>query len=133
MDSQNKTIELYTVQMSQWRLVKKRNIKFADITFKSGIFYFAPDARNVMAYKTGTMSEEEYTKEYLAKMEYSLKLYPKAWGHLKTHPKIAFACYCKPGAFCHRLLFTELVKNYLQQNNYTVVVRGEILPDDEVK
>ena len=112
--------------MSQWRKAKDLGIVLCDITAKSGLKPYAPDFADVMAYKRGELSEEEYTKIYLDRMARSKIRFPKRWETLKNESHIAFACYCKVDAFCHRHLFISLVKEYLEAENYEVILMGEI-------
>lgn len=119
-------LELYTIQMAQWRKAKALGIKFVDITAKSGLAAFAPDMSWVMEYKAGEMSEEEYTRLYSAKMLSSQELYPKYWDHFRNFEKVAIACYCPAGQFCHRRLLADYIKTYLEKQNYPVTLMGEI-------
>jgi hypothetical protein len=124
-------IEIYTVQMSSWRLAKERDIAFIDSTAKSGLAAFAPHFSDVMLYKAGQLSEQEYTEIYDRKMDESLIRTPKYWEWLKVKPKIAFACYCRAGVFCHRHLLAKRAENYLTKEGYEVVLMGEILKEQK--
>lgn len=121
------SIDIWTIQLGQWRLAKEKDIFLLDTTAKSGVKAFAPDFDKVMAYKAGKLSEEEYTKFYLAKMELSKQRYPNGWDSLTKRPRIALACYCRAKVFCHRHLFAQLAKDYLESRNIEVVLRGELL------
>lgn len=105
-------IKVWTIQMSKWRLARDKDIYFLDITAKSGMLAFAPKFSDVMAYKRGELSEEEYTRIYLERMEESKRLFPLKWSSLAKRPQIAFACYCKAGVFCHRHLFVDIVEKH---------------------
>lgn len=118
--------KLYTIQVPHWRLANQLGIKFIDITAKSGIQAFAPDMENVMAYKSGQMSQEDYTRFYRDKMFVSQKTNEKFWKHLLKFPVMAFGCYCPPGEFCHRHLFIEIAKEYLERFDVKVELCGEI-------
>jgi hypothetical protein len=122
----NDTVEVYTVQMGQWREVERLGIKFLDITAKSGIQCFAPDYATVMYYKDGNISDSDYTDLYFDKMLKSQKDFPVYWRNLNRYPKVALACYCKPGVFCHRKLFLKLMTYYLSVRNVKVISMGEI-------
>lgn len=115
--------------MAQWRLAQSKDIFFLDITAKSGLLCFAPEMQNVMRYKRGELDEVEYTELYLAKMQESKRRYPVRWRCLAEHPRIAFACYCKPFAYCHRVLFTQLVKDHLESQGLDVVLEGELVKE----
>lgn len=121
-------VKIWTIQIARWRLARATGIPILDITAKTGIKAFAPNFGDVMAYKYGEMSEEVYTQIYLNSMEYS-KTHQKAhWQALKDRSVVALACYCKSGVFCHRLLFADLMKNYLELQGVEVQMCGELLP-----
>jgi len=119
-------IRIYTVQIAQWRLCKSLGIEMLDTTAKSGIAAFAPDMSKVWDYKNGKMSEEEYTRLYLAKMAESQELNPGRWEELKGYDTVALACYCRAGQFCHRHLLIMVVKKYLEAHGIEVTLCGEI-------
>ncbi len=120
------TVKLFTIQVPKWRLAGAIGVKFIDTTAKSGVKAFAPDMENVLAYKNKTLSEEEYTRRYKDKLYNSRNQYPKVWNHLKDFNSMAFGCYCPPGDFCHRHIFIEEVKLFLDSNNVESVIVGEI-------
>jgi hypothetical protein len=120
-------ITLYTVQLSRWRLVRELGITLLDITAKSGTLAFAPLYDDVMAYKRGALSEEQYTKRYLARMRHSRREQPKEWVRIKTmSDRVALACYCKADVFCHRHLFKDLLSDYLKDAHFEVKYAGEL-------
>lgn len=131
--AEQRIYRLWTVQMSQWRVAKERGIAFLDITAKSGVAAFAPDFGDVMRYKRGELSEEEYTKIYLERMTRSKIVCPRFWQSLDRRPEIAFACYCKKGVFCHRHLFIKLVQENLEQQGYVVILEGELVNEPNTK
>ena len=123
-------VKLYTIQMGQWRVADKLGVKLIDITMKSGIQPFAPEARFVHAYKNGEMTEEEYTLQYNLKMANSRVNNKKYWDHLVSmalaRRQLAFACYCRAGEFCHRRLFIKMVSEYLEKNEVDCTIVGEL-------
>lgn len=121
-----KTCDIWTIQMSQWREAKKRNIEFLDITVKTGIQSFAPSWECLRAYKQGLMGEQEYEEKYREKMRSSLRARPEEWARFKSKLNIALACYCPAGAFCHRHIFAKLLSLYLQREGIVAFLRGEI-------
>jgi hypothetical protein len=122
-----KKVTLYTVQLSKWRLVRELGITLLDVTAKSGNPAFAPLFDNVMAYKRGELSEEEYLERYLMRMRQSRRKFPEEWEKLKTlSDKIAVACYCRDGAFCHRHPFRDLLSDYLKDAQFEVKHAGEL-------
>ena len=115
--------------MSNWRIAKQRGISILDITAKTGSKLFSPDFNVVMQYKKGFVSEEEFSKIYLQRMKFSLEHNPLEWETLFNYEKVALACYCASGKFCHRLLFAEIMKEYLEDNNVEITLHGELLKD----
>lgn len=130
-DAIPRTIHIWTVQISNHRVAKQEGIHLLDITAKSGIPQFAPEYRQVMRYKYKEIGEVEYTQLYEERMRYSLKTYPKVWEMLKDHPRVALACYCTPGNFCHRRLFADMMAKYLESEGYRAKKEGELLPPDK--
>lgn len=120
-----KTINVWTVQLSKWRKLKKDDIKLLDITAKSGVSSFSPLYSNVMLYKQGLLDEEEYTELYLEKMKESIVTNSKHWDMLSMYPRVAVACYCKEGVFCHRHLFVPLMSDYLTKKGFVIKLKGE--------
>lgn len=122
-------VTLYTVQIAQWRLCKELGIPLLDTTFKSGQPCFAPEQSWVMSYKRGELSEEAYTKLYTQKMRHSFREFHDRWEELKKYDTVAIACYCAAGCFCHRHLFLEMVRKYLELDGIGVTLGGEITQD----
>ena len=122
------TVNIWTIQMGQWRLAKDAGIELLDITAKSGIPQFAPDYSNVILFKNNQLTKEEYTTRYETKMRWSFRGYPEVWAKLKEHKNVAVACYCKPGEFCHRHLFAKMMQAYLVKYRFKVNLKGELLP-----
>lgn len=119
--------ELWTIQLSKWRVAKALEIPLLDITAKTGLAAFAPDFQDVMSYKRGEMDADEYTRIYKLRMEQSKLKYPVRWASLLTKPKLALACYCAAGRFCHRHLCAEIFRDYLNSFEHRVHLRGELL------
>ena len=104
-------MEIMTAQMSRWRQLKERNIELIDTTVKTGNRTWAPTWEMVMGHKAGTISDEAYTAAYVGMMRYSYINYPADWDRLlNTQGPVAIACYCSPGAFCHRHLLKDILE-----------------------
>jgi uncharacterized protein YeaO (DUF488 family) len=122
-----KIIELWTVQLSRWRLVRELGITLLDITAKSGAPEFAPMYEEVMAYKRGKVSWDDYEKIYQHRMTQSKRENKDAWEKLKTgSTRIAIACYCRAGQKCHRHPFREILTDYLKDAQIEVIYHGEL-------
>lgn len=126
-------VHIWTVQLARWREARKLGIPMLDITAKSGNPAFAPDYSRVMDYKWGVISQERYTQLYIDRMRRSLREQPEEWEKLKEQPKVALACYCRPGEYCHRHLFKELMEKYLTAQGMEVKQMGEIAPQESKK
>lgn len=119
-------MELWTIQMSRWRLAKERGIDFIDTTVKGGSQAFGPSWDMVLGHKAGTLSDEQYTEQYVQRMRASVREHGAAWNELGQHDKIALACFCRTGAFCHRHLLAGMVTKYLTSKGITVQFHGEL-------
>lgn len=120
-------IQLWTVQLAKWRLVRELGITLLDITAKSGNASFAPRYEDVMNWKHHKLNWEEYEEIYRQRMYQSRRDNPDEWAKLKTlSDKLALACYCKPTDKCHRFIFREILTDYLKDAHLDVSYRGEI-------
>ncbi len=121
-------MELYTVSLSQWRKAKALDIPLIDITVKSGLRVFAPDESVLWAYKRGEVTDERYTELYLARLGEQFRTQPEAFqSFLEQEGKVAVACYCAAGKFCHRHLFVDFIAELGDNNGYSVTIKGEIM------
>lgn len=83
---------------------------------------FQPEISWVMDYKTGRMTEEQYTRLYTRKMENSIIRYAAEWVNVVIREEVTFVCFCKAGDFCHRLLLKDI---FLKEYGQFVTYRGE--------
>ena len=118
---------IWTMQLSNWRLAKARNISILDVTFKTGIPMFAPPSQLVFDYKRGIITDNFYTEQYNDVLDYTMKHYPGSWETLLKYENVAVACYCSYGKFCHRHIFAQRFKEYLEERNAPVNLMGELL------
>lgn len=116
---------IWSVQTPRWRKIGRAGIKLVDTSVMSGIKVFAPHWSDLKDYKAGKLSEEEYTQRYLEKMYDSQQNHKDVWNRLSAYPYAAYGCYCKPGEFCHRHLFKELAKTWLEGMGWTPKLCGE--------
>lgn len=119
-------MELYTVQLGQWRLCKTLSIPMIDTTVRSGDLTFAPTWEMVLASKGGTLSQEDYTEQYLARMRVSLKQNEARWLEVARLECCALACYYKAGAFCHRRILAQLFEKVCLHHDIPYVFKGEL-------
>lgn len=129
------TVLVWTTQMGQHRLVREKGIHLLDITAKSGTLAYAPDFRAVIAYKRGELSQTDYTALYERKMDKSEEIYDYVWKTLLTPPnrKLAIACYCAKGEFCHRHLFLKRMQRIYREHGRELIYMGELFNYRKIK
>lgn len=118
-------MDVWTVQLSQWRLLQGSDIMFLDTTVKAGTSIFKPSWDIVMKVKKGIITEEEYTETYYELMRESYRRHTAEWIAITTQ-RIAFSCFCPVGCFCHRYLLVDIYKTICQTKNIPFVYHGEI-------
>ena len=119
-------MEVYTIQMAQWRKAKERGIQLLDTTVKSGDKVFAPAWGMVEAVKSGRISEEEYSLDYRRMMMMSLKNNASRWKEVIRGEPVAIACYCGYGLFCHRHLLVQYFDEICTSRGIPFEYKGEI-------
>jgi hypothetical protein len=126
---------VWTTQIGQHRFVKEKGIHLLDVTAKSGLLAFAPAFADVMAYKRGELSQSDYTALYEVKMERSRKVFDYVWKTLLAPPngRVAIACYCPKGEFCHRHLFLKMMQDYYHQHGRELIYMGELFNYRKIK
>jgi uncharacterized protein YeaO (DUF488 family) len=118
-------MELYTIQMAQWRRCAPLGILFVDTTFKKETA-FSPTKHMVHSYKYGSMSQEEYTELYNALLSETQETSPHEWKALFEQDKVAIGCMCRAGVFCHRHLCKDKILAYAEEHGLPCVYMGEI-------
>lgn len=119
-------IEIYTIQLGKHALAKKRRIPVLDTTVKSGDKTFSPTWEIVTQVKDGSISPEEYRERYIAMMRESWKVNNDRWMEVINGGRVAFACYCREGDFCHRHILKEIFLKIARFYNRPIVDVGEI-------
>lgn len=117
-------MSLYTIQLSKWRIAKANNVKFIDITVKSGSSVFSPTWDMVLASKSGAINEDEYIDRYVTLLCERLSEDKKPFDDLHNDiisGDVAVACYCRSGKFCHRNILVQFM-----QSLYDIEYKGEI-------
>lgn len=117
---------IYTVQISNLRAAHMEDVPVLDITVKSGDRTFAPTWDMVLKYKAGELTTAEYMGHYRRLMLMSQDLYDIRWREIMGKDQIALACYCKPGAFCHRLLLKDMLMELWHAEGEDVIDGGEL-------
>ena len=126
-------IKIWTVQLCWHRYAKSQDIHVLNITAATGIQAFAPDYRALWRYKYNEINDIEYTRLYIERMQHSLKSFPEEWDKLGQHERVAVACYCTAGKFCHRHLFVPLMENKLEALGLECEYMGELAPPPKEK
>jgi hypothetical protein len=99
---------------------------FIDTTVKSGESIFAPTWPMVMGHKASTISDSEYTAQYLTMMRASFKANEPHWRTLLEQPDpIVLLCYCAARKFCHRLLLVDILLKIAPTYKISVTYEGE--------
>ena len=123
-------IEVWTIQMSKWRKAKALDIELVDITVKSGSIVFAPtwDLVRLVKQQGSDLAEAEalYTEQYLKLMRTSWSKNRVHWEELLGKSKIALACYCGAGEFCHRKLLVGYLTKAAEVLGIKFVYKGEL-------
>jgi hypothetical protein len=119
-------MDLFTAQLCRWRRIKEMDIELIDVSIKSGNAAFAPTYKLLIPYKDGTISEEEYAKQYRELMLRSYMTNQILWNNLVQKERIAIACYCTPGTFCHRHLLIRYIEKICLSSDIPFNYVGEI-------
>jgi hypothetical protein len=100
-----------------------------DTTVKSGNRIFAPTWDMVIQHKNGVLTDAGYMEQFRKMMQASLKSNPTAWHDVAIMPKVALACYCYAGCFCHRYLLVYYFQSYCLHHKIPFRYLGEIQRD----
>lgn len=73
---------------------------------------FAPTWDMVMGVKKGTLSEAEYTAQYIHMMSMSVQTHHQIWLDVIHRPEVTFTCFCPAGAFCHRYTLKDIFVSF---------------------
>jgi len=79
-----------------------------------------------MDVKSGVISEAAYTEVYHELMRQSFLKNKDEWLALLSKDKIAIACYCKAGKFCHRHLLVEYLIAVCKAYKIPYTLGGEV-------
>lgn len=119
-------MEVWTIQLGKWRTAEAQGLEVLNITRGSGIDAFAPELDKLKAHRLGLMSSAEYKAHYVTRMRQTFVQQRSEWNKLKTLQRVAVACYCPAGKFCHRHIFTELLQAFMQREGIPVELKGEL-------
>lgn len=119
--------QIYTVSLSNSGSASIRDIPVIDITVKTGNRAFAPQWSYLWDYKRKVIDSDRYTQLFLRDMKQSQVEQSEAWKELSQLPKVALACYCRPGDFCHRHIVANLLVDYQVKRGYEAFIEGELI------
>ena len=119
-------MELFTIQLSQWRIAKQLAIPLLDTTVKTGEKTFSPTWNLVTRIKAGAIDENAYRAEYFDIMRQSYVKNTLRWHEVVTMDKVAIACYCPPNCFCHRHLLKEIFEKVCMRQGLPFLYSGEL-------
>lgn len=122
-------MELFTIQLAQWRVAKRLAIPLIDTTVKSGESTFSPTWDLVLNIKSGKITESEYTEGYFNLMRQSYTENPTRWLEVLGMECVAVACYCPVKCFCHRLLLVEIFEKLCLRHKIPFTYSGELSHD----
>lgn len=119
-------MDVWTIQLAQWRVAKQLEIPLIDITAKSGNRAFAPSWGLLTDYKNHHCTKADYIERYYKEMRHSWIENRNEWDSLLAMPSVTLACYCKAYTFCHRHLLKEILQSIGKR--YSIEIRdcGEI-------
>lgn len=127
----SKQLNLYTIQMGQYRKLNGTDIELIDVTLKTkdplAYKLFAPPSWElVQGVKNNTISEEEYTNAYVNKLKATSSLFLNEWFHYFDKGNIALSCFCGKNSFCHRHILLNFMSQLAHEYNYDVNIMGEV-------
>ena len=96
-----------------------------DITVKSGDRAFAPTWEMVMGFKNGSISWEEYERQYTALMRRSYAQNTARWLAVLALDEVTLVCYCRDDNECHRRLLATMLAAVAKKHDIPVEVCGE--------
>lgn len=119
-------IEVYTIQLWKHRRLQRTDINFIDVTWKSGIRFFAPTPEILFPYKAGDITEKDYIFAYREVTWNRFKKDPNFWLDLICCTPFALGCYCADDKFCHRYLLLDILRNICRRYGIELYFCGEI-------
>jgi uncharacterized protein (DUF488 family) len=124
-------MQITTCQMAKTAELRREGWTVLDITVMSGIKAFAPTWKMVRGHKAGTVSDEEYTDQYLSMMRTSFRKWNDEWMKLLKIERLALACYCRMGNFCHRHILADCIEKFARSKGIEVEQIWEGNVDEE--
>ena len=117
---------LWTIQMCNWRTAEAKGIYLQDTTVKGNPGPLSPTWEIVLSHKNGEISDDLYTEIYLDKLRLSYRNNKDYWMGVCNRDKVAIACFCKQGKFCHRFILKDVLKLVCERNDIPFTYMGEL-------
>ena len=139
-------MDLYTIQMSQWRILPK-DVTRCDVTILSKDQFFkknfAPPTYDLIRkYKKGEIDNKTYREVYLEHLKKNFLKNKEEWlAFLSKGGSVALMCFCKVSptdnfrdftqeqVSCHRFLLADFLEEIGDAYNITVINKGEFKSD----
>lgn len=125
-------MEVWTIQLGQWRLAKELGLELIDTTYRSGVLHrdirwLAPSGELLGNYKAGLTGPCDYQQIYLNLMRARWALDPQWFiDFCRREQVLALACYCGAGQFCHRLILVDILRNICIKYQIPFTYHGEL-------
>ena len=86
-------------------------VKGVDVTVKSAVGFarsFAPTWKMVMGYKNRTLTEAQYTEQYMKILDaVSVEAWRWLYAQAAEGGEVVLLCFCRDGQFCHTYLIID--------------------------
>jgi hypothetical protein len=122
-------MEVFTVQMAAWKAANAHGALVIDITARVGGI-FSPSWSMDQGHRSGSISDAEYKQEYVQRLSQRVRENPVPWQEFMMYhadSRIALACFCTPGLFCHRHLLAPMLGQLSRHWNIPYTFYGEIV------
>ena len=119
-------MQLWTIQMCNWRVAESKGIELLDTTVKGNPGPLSPTWDMVLSHKSGKLSDKEYTDKYLQILRVSYTQHRRYWLDLCAKDRLAISCFCKCDKFCHRYILKDVLELVCKHNNIAFTYMGEI-------
>ena len=84
-----------------------------DVSFNSGNFVLTPPRHQILDYRLGRLSQEQFGQEYAKFLEASFLQNKYNWNTMLDSDRIVLVCSCNvDGPACHRHFLIEFLKRF---------------------
>lgn len=89
----------------------------------------APMWDMVNGHKAGSITDEQYTEQYLALLRQRWQKDKTPFMSILSRRRVVLTCYCAKGNFCHPHLAADVLMKIGAKQNISVVLSGEVEPE----